>query len=328
MNYNYEELSKLLKYNDELESKLYMPNEIFEDLINNVKNTPHIAFAYTYIYLITWLYRYCKYYGGNDVISNSSIKSFLGYSPDTRTINYLIKKNGLLDKIGYTITDRDMPISVDHDGEELNFSLISELDDKSKETYSYESSAEKYLRDTFPMNFTFKYPVKAFERMIDEDGKIGYGTFYEVDNTHLIPFDIFLYCMTNENINCTGFYLYAYLKHKNDIYGGYDVSLENLVEETGIAERTLDKYLGMLKKYKMIDFKHNQKFFAIGMRKEDRMANTYYTNEYHDFSDKPVPYNKIEIVKKEDYLKMIKKEEEEKRGEDWGSQITTAELPF
>src|SRR5690606_38694694 len=116
---------------------------------------------------------------------------------------------------------------------------------------------------------------------------------------------IFMYCMSNDDIGCTGFYLYAYLKHKNDIYGDYDVSLEDLSYDTGVAERTLDKYLGMLKGYKMIDFQHNQEFFAIGMREEDRKPNTYTVNDYEIFLDKPVPYKKINIMKKKDYFKML-----------------------
>lgn len=326
---NYDKLSTFLDFNEEHESKLYMPNEIFEDLISKVKNTPHIAFTYAYIYLITWLYRYCKYKGGSDVLSNTAIKKILGYSAGTRTINYIIKKNGLTDQIGYTVTDRDIPIGVQFEDNELNFTLLSELDDRDNPKYSYANSGEKYIRDTFPMNFTFKYPVKAFERVVDEKGNVEIeGTYFVVENTHLVPFETFLYCMSNENINCTGFYLYCFLKHKNDIYGGYDISLEDLSEETGMAERTLDKYLGMLKKYKMIDFKHNQKFFAIGLRQEERKANTYYVNEYQDFTDKPVHYNKIKIMKRKEYLDMLKKEEEASNGDDWGSQITTAQLPF
>lgn len=90
----YEEIKKLVQFNEYngYESKLYMPNEIFADLKANIKNTPHIAFAYSYIYLVTWMYRYTKHIVGQEVISNSTIKEILGYSAVTRTINYLIKK--------------------------------------------------------------------------------------------------------------------------------------------------------------------------------------------------------------------------------------------
>jgi hypothetical protein len=326
---NYEELNKLFQYNDYegAERNIYMPNEIFEDLQNNIKNTPHIAFAYTYTYLVTWLYRYCKYTVAKGGISNSKIKEILGYAPDTRSVNYLIVKNGLLDKIGYLETHKNFPIWWDiEDG--LEFTLINEADDKTDPNYSYELSTEKLIRNNVPKNFTVKYPVKAFNRIIDEED-IEDGTFFEVENTHLIPFEVFLYCMSNDGIGCTGFYLYSYLKHMNDVFvGGYDISLEDLAEETGIADRTLDKYLGMLKGYQMIDFKHNQEFFAIGMKSEDRMANTYITNDYDIFKDKPVPFKKISIMKKKDYFKMLKEEEKETEELFGNSDITLEELPY
>ncbi|MFC0235652.1 hypothetical protein [Fictibacillus phosphorivorans] len=329
----YEEIRKLLQYNDYngMESKLFMPNELFEDLKNNIKNTPHIAFAYTYIYLVTWLYRHSKHTVIKGGVSNSTIKEILGYNPETRTVNYLITKNGLLDKIGYTSTDRNFPIASEIIDGRLEFVLVNELESKEDPLYSYEYSMEKKIRENVPKNFTIKYPVKAFEREVDEKGFIDVeGTFYEFENTHLIPFEVFMYCMSKEDIGCTGFYLYAYLSHKNDIYGGYDVSLEDLVKETGIADRTLDKYLGMLKGYKMIDFQHNQEYFAIGMRKEDRMANTYTTNDYDEFVEQPVSYQKINIVKKKDYFKMLLEEEEAKKIEIWGDviDIPLESLPY
>jgi hypothetical protein len=311
----YEEIERLLQYNSfkGYESDLFMPNEIFTDLKNHIENTPHIAFAYSYTYLVTWLYRHFKYTnvkaGG---LTNSDIKEILGYKPETRSVNKLITKNGLLDKIGYTETTRNFPVSVTVEDGSLEFTTVSEIDDKSNPAYSYEGSTEKIMRTNIPNNYTIKYPVKAFKRtLIRADNELELeGTFYDVDYTHNIPFEVFMYSMSNEDIGCTGFYLYAYLKHKNDIYAnGYDVSLENLANETGIAERTLDKYLGMLKGYKMIEFQHNQEFFVIGLK--DRKPNTYTTNEYISFKDKPVPFQTIPIIKKKDYFKMMKQKEEE-----------------
>lgn len=331
---NYEEIKNTVHYNDYkgYESNIYMPNEIFDELKGNIKNTPHVAFAYSYVYLITWLYRYVKHTNGIDVISNSTIKEILGYNSNTRTINYLIKKNGLLDQMGYTSTERDFPVQVAFEDGALEFLLVSELDDKSNPKYCYEFSTEKVVRDDIPLNFTIKKPVKAFEREVDENGCIEVeGTFYDIENTHCIPFEIFMYCMSNEDIGCTGFYLYAYLKHKNDLFeNGYDVSLESLTFETGIAERTLDKYLGMLKSYKMIDFRHNQEFFAMGLKKEDRKANTYITNDLMEFNDTPVPFKRISIMKKKEYFDLLKKEDEEKKTV-WQAQkcdISVDELPY
>ncbi|MCM3719173.1 hypothetical protein [Fictibacillus phosphorivorans] len=347
---NYEEISKLLQYNEYKgsESKIFMPNEIFEDLIKSLNeelpqkeqskveyiteknkvrkkrglnkgvSTNHIAFAYSYIYLVTWLYRYTKYTVLKSGISNSTIKEILGYKPETRTVNYLIIKNGLLDKIGYLETHKDFPVWWSQSQyEALDFQMYSE----EKDSFPYH---------TIPKNFTIKYPIKGFYREVNDDGTVEIeGTFNEVDNTHCVPFEVFMYCMSKDDIGCTGFYLYSYLLHKNDIYGDYDVSLEDLSKQTGIADRTLDKYLGILKAYRMIDFKINQEFFAIGLREEDRMANTYSINEYGEFSNEPIPYDKINIVKKKDYFQMLEDKKQMDR-EIWGGilDIPLESLPY
>src|SRR5690606_36182906 len=101
-----------------------------------------------------------------------------------------------------------------------------------------------------PSNFRSKYPVRAFNRYIfdpdmKEDYEQGYedGTFFEVDNTHLIPFESFLFCMSNKELGCIGFYLYSFLKSKNQLFkSGYDIPLEELESVTGVKGRTLDKY--------------------------------------------------------------------------------------
>jgi hypothetical protein len=325
------ELFNLLK-NNEHESLIFMPNEIFKDLQENISNTPHKAFAYSYYYLISWLYRYTKHLSIKGGVKSSKIKQILGYKPDYRTANSITKKNGILDKMGYTETTRDFPTHYEFVDGQLDFTLVTQLDNKDDPIYTYSFSNEKIFRDLVPKNFTIKYPIKAFEREIDEDGNIEWeGTFYEFDNTHCIPFEIFKYCMLNENVGCTGFYLYCYLKYQNDMYqSGYDVSLEKLAVETGMTPRTLDKYLGVLKSYKMITFIHNQEFFAQGLKDKDRKANTYIVNEFELFSDKQVPFQRIRIVKKDEYLNMLKEEEENNLNK-WGVPIVDIpleELPY
>lgn len=285
---SYNELHNLFNY-DEKETSLYMPNEIFKDLQKYIKNTPHIAFAYTYIYLITWLYRYAKHFNVEVVLDNKKLKEVLGYSSKNQTMDYLIKKGGLLDEIEYLDSTRDYVINWQFNkstDEALSFFMFSDID---REINDYFPSV--------PKRFFLKKPLKAFYRVIEEENdeyEIA-GTFYDISNTHNIPFEVFLFCVSNSKIGCTGFYLYAYLKHKNDIFeSGYDVSIEELSQSIGVARRTLINYLGQLKSYKMIDFKHNQDFFAIGL--EDRKANTYITRDYGFFYDRPIPFKRIKYM--------------------------------
>ena len=338
----YDELRELLQYDDvnRHESLVFMPNEIFDDLQTNISSSPHVAFSYSYIYLVTWLYRYAVYGRAKETLTTEHIKRILTYGARTQEINYLIKKNGVLEKLDYVRTTRDFPTSYhyknDYDHEmylkDLSPRLLTftTLEDwKGRDFYDYLQNGK---------NYKIKYPLRAFNRYpqddeMKEDYEKGYedGTFFEFHNTHLIPFDVFLYCMSNKKIGCTGFYLYAYLKFKNDKHKeGYDVSIESLVEDTGIPNSTLNDYLRMLKSYRMIQFQHNQELFSLALKIEDRKANTYITNDYFAFSDKPVPYDKIKIVPKYEYLKQLKEEEESKRMI-WGSQkvdIALEDLPY
>jgi len=110
----YAEMEQLLQFNEH-ESKIFMPNEIFGDLQKNIDNPSHIAFAYSYIYFVTWAYRYAKYGTVNELIDQKFIKKILGYNPTYKNLDYLIKKDGILEQIGYIRTEKDFPIAYSYD---------------------------------------------------------------------------------------------------------------------------------------------------------------------------------------------------------------------
>lgn len=317
---SYEEFCNIVKYNYK-ESKLYMPNEIFYDLLENIKSAPHIAFSYAYIYFTMWLYRNAKYFTlGEEIFNNTRIKEILGYNPKQQTLDYIIKKNGLLDTLEYTESTKDYPVSWNYNNEDgLTFLMSSQLDEVSL----------SYLTKV-PKQFFLKKPLKGFYRIdIDEEGEEYEieGSFYNVSNTHLIHFEVFAYCMTKKEIGCTGFYLYSYLSHRCDIFDGeYDVSLIRLAEETGLSSASLDKYLGLLKSYKMIDFRHNQDFFVVGLDKSERKANTYIVRSFDLFSEKKSSFKKIDIMKREEYQHLLRERENMLTPDK--AEIATNELPF
>ena len=287
------ELNTYLHY-DEKESNVFMQNEIFADLKNNSNKNKHIPFAYSYYYLILWLYRYAKY--GVVNIDNRKIKQILGYSPTYPEIDYIIKKNGILDIMDYTITTKNFPISWTFEDGLLKFDMLSDFDDDMQKT----------IKETKSRKFAIKFPVKAFHRTKEsEDDNYEDGTFFEIDNTHLVPFEVFMFCMSKKEIGCTGFYLWSYLKMQNQIYEkGYDVSIDNLAEEVGIPRRTMCKYLDALRAHKMIECYYNQDFFCIAIGKEERKSNTYVTNECDKFSNSKVEIRKIKYVSEEEYKEM------------------------
>jgi hypothetical protein len=186
------EIQELLQYYEK-ESKVFMPNEIFIDLKGAVYNSPHLAFAYSYTYLVTWLYRYAKHMSKDGLIDNGKLKEILGYNAITKGLDYLTKKNGLLDQLGCTETVKDFPTLWTFEDGDLEFEMYSE-------------NKEMLTTWNLPGKYSIKYPVKAFHRY-DED--VLDGTFYEIASTHCIPFEVFMFCMSNNLIGTIGFYLYS-----------------------------------------------------------------------------------------------------------------------
>jgi len=320
MTLSYEEIETLTGFNQK-ESTHFMPNEIFEDLQGNLSKSPHIAFAYSYYYLISWLYRNAKY--GTKNINTADMKQLLGYSKTNKTINYLIKHKGVLDLMGYTETTNNYPWAWEMD--EFNDPVFSLIDDEDEQT-------KKEIHKGKDNNYKIKYPIKHFYRDSEdiEDDHTS-GVFYDISNTHMVGFDVFIHCMSLKELGATGFYLYGYLKMQNQKFdGGYDVSLENLEEETGIPYVSLNRYMDALKKYKLIDTIHNQKYFAKGMDDEDRKANTYITNESDFFTFTAQPYKKMEVKTFTEHMAIQtkKKAKQDKKNQSERVEISLSELPF
>ncbi|MFB7303548.1 hypothetical protein [Heyndrickxia sporothermodurans] len=312
---NYEEIEKYLCFNEQ-ETNIYVPNEIFKDLQNNFKKTNHIPVAYCYYYLISWLYRYAKY--GSFNIDNKKIKEILGYHQDSKGIDYIIKKNGILDLMDYTITTKDFPISWTFEDGLLKFDMLSDFDDDMQKT----------IKETKSRKFTIKFPVKAFHRTKEsEDDNYEDGTFFEIDNTHLVPFEVFMFCMSKKEIGCTGFYLWSYLKMQNQIYEkGYDVPYNQLAIELGIPKMTMVDSLKALRQYNMVNVIHNQEYFCVILDDNKRKANTYITNEFELFNETPKEYEKMKVVEAREYIDLMKEEKKKMKMEK--VNITVDELPY
>jgi hypothetical protein len=242
---------------------IYLPNEVFTDLKLHIPNGSQTAFAYSYLYYITYLYRYCKYISDNgDKVTQEAIKEVLGYSPKNKKVDYIIKKGGVLDNLMYSETTTDYPIQYFYDDDDL----------LTFETISNYKGIIKNLNDR---NFKIKKPLRAFHRSLKaiEDKELS-GTFYEVENTHRIDFRVFLTIIMNGDLGTAGFYLYGYLKHKNDIFkSGYQRSYEKLGFDTGFSEKTVRKYVNLLEFNNLISVE--RKLFDIKLSQEDYEANIY-----------------------------------------------------
>lgn len=280
----------LLHYNDK-ESKMYIPNEIFDDIsLIEGKGSGHIAFTYSYYYLVNWMYRYAKY--GQSPIDVKMIKQALGYSETNKTMDYIIKKGGVLDSINYTSTTSDYPVIWEFNKNSLKITTLNGLDSYSKEK----------LKERHTNRFNIKYPIKSFYRTIEsESDQYEDGTYFDISNTHEIPFEVFLFCMSNKELGCAAFYLWSYLKMMNQMFKrGYDVGLERLSKEVYIPRKTLSRYLDVLKMHNMIHTIINQDYFSSGVKQENRKSNTYITQSIDQFSVEGVNYKKIPYSKQVD----------------------------
>ncbi|BDH63308.1 hypothetical protein MTP04_34380 [Lysinibacillus sp. PLM2] len=302
------------------EHKVYIPNEIFKELkgyvdeetgeiiegffdiegnkIPDFKSSTHIAYAYARVYLAHWMYRYCKYSywddeKGNVEIDEKMIKQILGFPAKSDNYTYITKKGGLLEKLGYIRKESNIPIGYDleekwcyHKRFEGGKKLYKEIDD-----FTYRSDGNS-------KNRKIDYPVKAFYRKSwAEEECYRNGVFWEVEDTHMIDIDVFIYCMTNKELGVEGFYLYSFMSMMSDKYkGSFDCSIKRLIEFTGLGERTVRDQLKELEKRNMISNDHkpyclNKKDWQI------TKANTY----------KVLPANKF--ISNESEFKVIPKQE-------------------
>ena len=246
--------------------RVFVPNEIFIDFkrCQKFKAVKHMSFAYCYYILISYLYRYCKY-DLSERIAPKDIKELAGYSPLNKQVDYIIKKNGLLDEIGYSETTRDFPVSWSVDGSWVDFNTYSDMSDDHKKILN------------IPSNFRIKKPVKGFHRT-DESKihNINDGTFYEIGNTHEICLKEMLYISSKFEYGSVYFYLYQFFKIKNKQHPGhYYKNEEKLAQETGIPRTTLAIYLKKMKDNKIlsIDYQYGRAY----MRPEERIPNGYKT---------------------------------------------------
>ncbi|MFY0802150.1 hypothetical protein [Peribacillus frigoritolerans] len=306
---NYQEIASTLQFYKN-ESDVYIPNEIFEDLKDNMKKGSHIPVAYSYYYVVNWLYRHCKY--GNIDIDINKIKEILGYNKGTRTVDYIFKKDGLLDTMNYTETTKDFPISWGlDDRNNLEFDMLSDQKEEDKLEFTKQMSRK----------YTIKCPIRALTRNPDDNDDLD-GTFHQRDNTHLIPFEVFMYCMSNEKIGCTGFYLYSFIKMKNQHFNGkYDCPMEQLAEHIGIPSSTMKPFLSTLRKHNLVEGIHNMEYFCFASHDDIRKANSYIANEIDLFSDEEVEFKKLKFISPKEYYQI----QEDKRKVEEGDKI---EIPL
>jgi hypothetical protein len=247
-----------VKTKQKIKDHIYVPNEIFKDIRENISSAKHNAFTYSYYYYVTYLYRYCEWYK-DEKITQATIKQKLQKSPVEKKIDYIIKNNGILDTMGYTRTTSSYPISWTMENGFVEFMLI----DDHRTLTGYKT----IIQD---LNYKVKYPVKSFFRNPDsEKDKILDGTFYEVENTHKINYEIFEQCMNNKDLGVNAFYIYGYIKYKQGGLKVCKIPSRSIKDEVLMSEPTFRKYVDELQRSGLVNI-DRQKFAG-----ENGIANGY-----------------------------------------------------
>lgn len=285
-------LKETMGYNKK-EHYLLMPNEVFEIMVKDVelnrKNAPHIAFAYSYLFLITWLYRYAKYgMMASQDITKANLFRLLGVSSTSKEYDYIIKKAGVLDRLGLTATlsYTEAPIRWRTTEEDRHgypeFFCFNELDESIKKIM-LNGQTTKRLQIKEPLLATgFRNPLN--ESGCDEEYN---GTFYEEGKqyTHLIDFEVFLECMSNKKLGYSAFYLYAFMKSRMGADSVVAISLDGITKYSGVLPSTRDKYLRELKGFGLIGCLPEN--YCIDRAQYHTEPNTYWMKETAEWLKEP-----------------------------------------
>jgi|GEM_PF-2705561 len=203
-----------------------------------IKQNSHRTFAFAYNWLVSYLWKYSKY--TNQEINTQDIKTILGVSPQEKRVNYLIKKDGVLDKVGYTETTRDFPISTDLTGDDgIKITQLSDID--------------KLLADIYLKKYNSRYTCKKPLLQYHREGKE--GLMYSKDDT--IPISVFEFtrCVLCSEIGVDGFMIYCYLKYRSKMLGYAPVTVFNneIVDAVGFKERKIRELIQNLELAGMIE---------------------------------------------------------------------------
>ncbi|WP_440971068.1 hypothetical protein ACSS6N_12030 [Peribacillus frigoritolerans] len=252
---------------------------------------PHVGVAYTYIYFITWLYRYAKYstmdLQDTDI---SGIKEMLGYASTNKELNYIIRRNGVLDRLGITktLTFKEAPVQWylnEYHKDIVEWNYFEDMNDSLKGIGENINIKRRQIKE--PLFATSERVV--YERVYN-------GTFFDKEHTHQMPFEVFVECMTNPELGCTAFYIYGYLASRCGLNGGQiQVSIETIGNKTGIRNTTRDKALDALKKFRLIGCIAENFVFERGEHQTD--SNTYWVyTDANWFTSSAIDYTKRRVI--------------------------------
>lgn len=221
------------------ERPVAMPNRIYADIKQwleegEIKSPSHQEFIYCFYWMSAYLWGFAKY--GEYGYTISDVKQMLGYNPNEKRINYIVKQDGLLDQKGYTNTVDNFPVLWHmKDGEDISFTMLNDYDDLDKELVNKFKAKKPFV----------KAPMLSIGGNND-------GLYWNAENSHILKGEIFVACMANDNLKCAGMYLYGILlmmRDKNLHFHDreeFQCANKTLVELTGWNKKKVSMVLNEL----------------------------------------------------------------------------------
>lgn len=264
------------------DANVRLPNSIFRDLSSTIKskngstNIQQVAFSYAYLTAVAFLYKYAHFVDieNNTYIQNSDIKEILGYSRTTKSIDKIIKKDGILDKMSLTLTTKEYPVSfILNRNEKINGIFVREFEtikDLDVDNINY-TTIKNIVKNR---NYEVKEPLFLTTGYKNRE----YGTLYSIENTHKINIYEFLKLIFDSSLDNIDFLLYGFFKSK--CKGNKDnmksIAVNRIVSEIGIDRGTFYKHLEKLKNKGYIYVNHKEWIMTDDIYKDYIKANDYF----------------------------------------------------
>lgn len=241
-----------------------LPNYIFDELAKSIKNKSgstniqQVAFAYVYLITSAFLYKYTNFVNidNGTYIQNSDIKELLGYNRVTKSIDKVIKKNGILDDLGLTATTKNYPIRfiMNHE-EKINdiplreFVTIDELDNGDINYTTIKDIVKN-------RNYEIKEPLFLTTSFAHSE----LGTLYNVERTHDITMREFMTFVFDDELDNIDFLIYGFLKSRCKGYKDHmkAIAVYKITSAIGIDRSTFYEHLKILKQRKFIKVNHKE----------------------------------------------------------------------
>lgn len=239
-----------------------IPNDIFKNLSRNIKNRSgstnirQSSFAYVYLVCIGFLYKYAQFVDLNNgtYIKNTDIKQILGYSKSTKSIDHIIKKNGVLENMGLIKTTKNYPVSVVYGEDEYSNLKIREfitINNIDKDSIIY-NKVKSVVKNK---NYEIKEPTYMFEY------NDNIGTLYDYSNTHKITINEFIKLIYDERFDNIDFMLYFFFKsrcYNLNKSNTKSMSLMQIINEIGISKDAFYTHLKIMKDNSILSVIHKE----------------------------------------------------------------------